>query len=275
MSANPPQFNSSIWLEEAAPYDPFVAERCYCSGYDVHGDILRHADYLEYLYLLFRGEKPSGAARRSLEIIAIALANPGPRDPSVHAAMCAGVGGSPAAAALIAALAVGAGATGGARELFRCMEAWQAYPDSLAPWLDALSLTENSPHPTRREIWPETDHCPGFLADTGQCPLPVRQTLAELIKNLPDQRLGWLHRQRSLAEDRIGLPLGMLGVIAAALLDLGFSPAQGEMLTLLLRLPGAAVHALEQQATGIRRFPFFSINLSADPATRKSNGENQ
>jgi citrate synthase len=56
-------------------------------------------------------------------------------------------------------------------------------------------------------------------------------------------------------------------VAAAALIDLAFSPEQGEMLYLLLRLPGAAVHALEQQGYGWRRFPFFanSLKLENDP----------
>ena len=57
----------------------------------------------------------------------------------------------------------------------------------------------------------------------------------------------------------------MNGVAAAALRDLGFAPAQGEMLFLLLRLPGAAVHALEQKEYGHKNFPFFRIELDNDP----------
>jgi citrate synthase len=62
-------------------------------------------------------------------------------------------------------------------------------------------------------------------------------------------------------------PLAMTGVAAAALIDLAFSPEQGEMLYLLSRLPGAAVHALEQQEYGWRRFPFFAngLKLENDP----------
>ena len=96
-----PILHSTIWEEVAADDDPFTAEACSCRGYDVYGELLEKATYPEYLYLLFRGEKPAPAAARALEILVIALANPGPRDPSVHAAMAAGVGGSPAAAALI------------------------------------------------------------------------------------------------------------------------------------------------------------------------------
>jgi len=61
--------------------------------------------------------------------------------------------------------------------------------------------------------------------------------------------------------------------------DLGFSPEQGEMLHLLLRLPGAAVHALEQRDGGYKNFPFFRVELENDPgpagSTPVKNAENR
>jgi citrate synthase len=59
--------------------------------------------------------------------------------------------------------------------------------------------------------------------------------------------------------------LAFTGVAAAALTDLAFDPHQGEMLFLLMRLPGAAAHALEQQSQGFRKFPFFGLELQDDP----------
>jgi citrate synthase len=67
-------------------------------------------------------------------------------------------------------------------------------------------------------------------------------------------------------ETATGLPLALSGVAAAALADLGFTPEQGEMLHLLLRLPGAAAHALEQRHYGHKKFPFFALELEDDPA---------
>jgi citrate synthase len=52
-------------------------------------------------------------------------------------------------------------------------------------------------------------------------------------------------------------------VAAAALADLGLTPDEGEMLFLLLRLPGAAAHALEQRAAGHKQFPFYELELDA------------
>jgi citrate synthase len=125
---------SRIWLEEPEPNNPFACRAAYCHGYDVYGEMLGNSGWVEMLYLLFRGEAPSPTQVDALEILAVALANPGPRDASVHAAMCGGVGGSPAAASLIAALAVGAGSSGGSREVLLAMEDWAACGQAIEAW---------------------------------------------------------------------------------------------------------------------------------------------
>jgi citrate synthase len=61
-------------------------------------------------------------------------------------------------------------------------------------------------------------------------------------------------------------PLSLVGVAAAAFADLELQPEQGEMLFLLLRLPGAAAHALEQQASGHKQFPFYELELESESA---------
>jgi citrate synthase len=78
-------------------------------------------------------------------------------------------------------------------------------------------------------------------------------------------------------ERAAGHPLAMTGVAAAALADLGFTPGSGEMLYLLLRLPGAAAHAIEQAELGHKRFPFYELKLegaaSAGATASVSEGE--
>src|SRR3954470_7827712 len=125
---------SRIWLEEPEPNNAFTTRAAFCHGYDVYGEMVGNAGWVDMIYLLFKGEAPTRAQAAALEILAVALANPGPRDASVHAAMCAGVGGSPAAASLMAALAVGAGSLGGAREIFLAMEGWVACGRDFAAW---------------------------------------------------------------------------------------------------------------------------------------------
>lgn len=254
--------HTRIWQEEAEPDNAFAAASCHCHGYDVYGDLLGHASWIDYLFLLFRGEAPSAQQARLLEGLALALANPGPRDAAVHAAMCGGVGGSTSASCLMAALAVGAGASGGAREVRLAMEDWLARGTDPALWQTGLA---EKPAADPADVWPAPGHPPGFDPHGVRCATPVRQTLAYLAAQDCAPSLAWLQANRASLESAAGLPLAMSGVAAAALRDLGFSPDQGEMLHLLLRLPGAAAHALEQKDYGHKNFPFFRIELENDP----------
>lgn len=250
---------TGIWREEAEADNPFAARTAYCHGYDVYGEMLGQARWADMLYLLFRGEAPSRAQADLLEALALALANPGPRDASVHAAMCGGVGGSPSAACLMAALAVGAGGLSGGREVFLAMAAWTECGADLAAWRRRLA----APASAKASIWPAPEHAAGFDPHGVATALPVMQTLSCLATLSPGPLLPWLAANRDALEAAAGHPLAMSGVAAAALAELGFAAEQGEMLHLLLRLPGAAAHALEQRHHGYKKFPFFAIELDA------------
>jgi len=254
--------HSRIWQEEAEPDNAFAAASCHCHGYDVYGELLGNASWIEYLFLLFRGEAPTAQQSRLLEGLAIALANPGPRDAAVHAAMCGGVGGSTSASILMAALAVGAGANGGAREVYLAMEDWQAHGTDLALWQAALAV---KPVDDPANVWPAPEHPAGFDPYGVRCTTPVLKTLMYLAGLGCGQSLIWLQDNRISLEAAAGLPLAMPGVAAAVLHDLGCTPEQGEMLHLLLRLPGAAVHGMEQKKYGYKNFPFFDVELENDP----------
>lgn len=255
-----------IWLEEPEPDNPFAARAAWCHGYDVFGGMVGQARWVEMLYLLFRGEAPTGSQTELLDRLAVVLANPGPRDPSVHAAMCGGIGGSTAAACLVAALAVGSGQYSGGREIFLAMEAWEACGCDLDAWQRRFV----APADDIGSIWPKPEHPPGFDPHGVSTATPVKQALSRLAEVSAETRLPWLDACRTKLEAAAGRPLAMSGVAAAALADLGFTPEQGEMLHLLLRLPGAAAHALEQRRKHYKEFPFFQLDLENDPAQEAS-----
>lgn len=264
MSKERDVIHSRIWEEVAEPDNPFAAAACYCAGYDVYGDLLGKASWIEYLFLLLKQERPSPEEAMLLEGLAVAVANPGPREHSVRAAMCAGVGGSTSASSLMAALAVGAGQLNGAHEVALAMASWQACNKDLMAWQERLK------HPLQEErtdVWLPLEHPPGFDPHGACCPGPVRQTLDFLAGHSSRGTLAWLQQHRLELEAAANCPLAMTGVAAAAMIDLDFSIPQGEMLYLLLRLPGAAAHALEQQEYGWRRYPFFAngLQLSNEP----------
>lgn len=264
-SENSNVIHTSIWYEEPEPDNPFAARVAYCRGYDVYGQMLGNARWVEMLYLLFRNEAPTVEQADFLEALAVALANPGPRDPSVHAAMCGGVCGSTSASSLIAALAVGAGSLSGGREVFFSMHGWRHCGTDL----DAWQMWFGEPHTVSSDVWPEPDHAPGFDPHGVSTATPVRQTLDCLARLGPGGCVAWLRENLVSLEALSGCPLALSGVAAAALTDLGFEPEQGEMLHLLLRLPGAAAHALEQRPLGYKRFPFGVVELE-EPASKES-----
>jgi citrate synthase len=264
---------TKIWREEPEPDNPFAAAACYCSGFDVYGDLLGKASYIEYLYLLFKLEPPTPEQARLLEGLAVGLANPGPRDHSVRAAMNAGVGGSTHASALIAAIGVGAGNLNGGREIYTALNYWQQCGQDVDAW---VAMINEPPVEERADVWHPMEHAPGFDPNGASCTTPVKQLLDYLCDVSPGESLGWLKANRESLEQAAQCPLAMSGVAAAALNDLDFSPDQAEMLYLMLRLPGAAVHALEQEKLGWRRYPFFNdgLKLTNDPGPAAASEEN-
>lgn len=255
------RIRTRIWQEEAEPDNPFATRVARCRGYDVFGELVGSARWVDMLFLLFRGEAPTGAQAALLEALAVALANPGPRDASVHAAMSGGVGGSTAASTLMAALAVGAGQHAGAREVFLALEAWAGSGLDPAAWRQRLAEVPALPPGS---IWPAPEHVPGFDPHGVSTATSVRQALEHFCRLSPGPHLPWLAAHRTELEAAAGWPLALSGVAAAALADLGCTPAQGEMLYLLLRLPGAAAHALEQHDYGFRQFPFGQVALEGE-----------
>ncbi len=88
--------------------------------------------------------------------------------------------------------------------------------------------------------------------------------MARLAEHAPDGRTAWLQANLAIVAKAAGHPLSLSGVAAAALVDLGFSADEGEMAYLLLRLPGAAAHALEQRRFEHKKFPFYELEMKAE-----------
>ena len=261
--------SSAFWQEQAEADNPFAAALCRCAGFDVYSDLLGKASMADYLFLLLQREPPNAWQRHLLNALAVVLGNPGPRDFSVQAAMSAGAGGSGLAACLMAALAPAAGNLGGAQEVNALLKLWQRFGTDALRW--QLYFEQEFPiidsSQSYAEVWPALAHPPGFDPYASRCATPVRQSLDYLARCSEGACLPWLQQQRAQLEAAAGRPLALCAVAAAALADLGFTPESGEMLYLLLRLPGAAAHALEQRERGWRDYPFHSegLVLTDDP----------
>lgn len=258
------KIRTKIWKEVPEEDNPFAAKTCFCSGFDVYGDLLGKVSWIDYILLLFKLDPPSPEESKLLEGLAVALANPGPRDHSVRSAMNAGVGGSTNASALIAALSVGAGSLNGGREIYCSIQAWSRSGLDAEMWLAELKDFQNKEDGT----WPKIEHFPGFDPAGVHCSTTVLQTLDYLTDiSSSESAVNLLKDVRETVEEQVGYPLAMSGVASAVLFDLGLNAQQAEMMYLLLRLPGAAVHALEQREMGWRRYPFFGDGLVLRPSS--------
>lgn len=264
MAEDSEKIPSKIWLDEPSPKNPFCAEASFCHGYDVYNDILKNARWSEYLFLMFQGERPTQNQSILLEKLAITLAHPGLRDHSVRAAMTSGTGGSGSAASLMAALAVGAGNLGGAREIYHALQLWKTCASDITLWKRFYESTIDSLNDEREDVWQPMEHMPGFDPNGDTCGKPIIEALNHMKTFETQGYISWLSDHREDIESLSQSPLSMTGVAAAVFHDLGFNENQAEMLFLLLRLPGAAVQALERQDYGWRHYPFFAgkVHLS-------------
>lgn len=260
-------YHTDIWHEEPEINNPFAARACYSHGYDVYNQIVPNATWAESLFLLFSGQRPSPKQAQLLEKLAVILAHTSMRDASVRAAMNSGVSGATHAASLMAALAVGAGQYGGSHEVALCVQLWQRCGNDLQQWQQQL-LAYQQPKSSHHvaDIWHDIQHPVGFDLHCPQCPATIKQSLALLAQLSEGQALAWLLSNQQALEQAVNASLATTGVMAAAFYDLGFNEHQAEMLFLMLRLPSAAVLALEQQQQGWHKFPFFGeqIQLSND-----------
>lgn len=270
---NSPSFHSDIWLDEAQPENPFVAEHSYCCGYNLSEQIIPNASICDYWLLLFTGKKPSSKQSRLLEIILVSLANLGPRSETVRAAMNAGVGGSTSASFLIASLSVGAGQNGGAREVYTLVSWFIEHQLDLIAWKKQLHSPNSNfakQSSEREDIWDPYNHTPGFEQHGVRTPqkyVDILELLARESVQGDESAVAWLLKNKTELETHCEAPIGLPLIVASVLFDLGFSAEKAELLFLVAILPGAAVHALEAKQQGWRQFPFFgsSIELEDDP----------
>lgn len=259
---------TKICLEEAAPSHEFIAQKMYVRGYDL-AELLPNVSLSSYLFLLFFEELPTPAQKQLLDALAVLLANPGPRDPSVLAAMTAAAAGATQAASLISAIAAGAGVCGGSREIFYLDQAWRECGINAQAWVDYLP---NFNWAQPGETFAKVEHILGFMPYEGVHNSWATEALEQLLK-LPDagsfMHLHFLQQQLPTFQTAFNRTISVSLIASAALRDLGCNAEQAEMLYLLLRLPGAAAHAYEQRVQGITEFPFWpqGIHYQSDNST--------
>ena len=225
---------TKIWLEESVAGNEFAPEQSFLYGQNFFSDLAEKQSYPALTYLHLNGKLPTSHQEKWLGFLMNLSANPGIRDESSLVAMNTAIGSPPSVNSVLAGLMARSGLSRGAQWVEKVMENLllaereSASLDSFQPY---NGLGRHYDHSDRRAKsampWLKNNSCWGKYCELMEShATPDAEVLLE-------------------------------GLIAAGLLDLGFSPAAGAVLFLLSAGPALAAYALEQQALGYKNFPHY------------------
>ncbi len=258
---------TAICHETHSEANPFVAEKTLWHGYDAE-KLSANYDWTVMLFLMSQGELPTPEQNHLLNRVMASLANPGPRDAAVRAAMNCGVGKTPLATILTTGLTVRGGMAEGSMHVevaMRLLYGQMAGADCLstgdketyAKQLVSSYRTHWQEHKDDEVVsLPETP--PGFGLYYGERDLRAVKLLKIIKDNCGNYLQLALEIEGFLSQQNDAAYLTMPGVVAALLCDLGFSPEHGAGIFLVAAVPGIFAHGVEQLPRSWNEYPFWA-----------------
>lgn len=226
-----------------------------CHGYDLYNDVLERYGWSELTYLHIRGELPTKNESARFDFILRSVINPGPTDWATQAAMTAAVTHTPVGNSLLAGLAVLQGRFHGALAVEKAMEMLGDLTQQQGNYDDNFLSGILKSYPD----------LPGF----DQPERVNGERIKKIIGLIPAISEPDDHLQAALQfAAKQGMALTKLGLFAAVLSDLGFTPRQGHGLYLIAAAPGILAHLLEQMEGTWASYPFGSPLEYAGPKDR-------
>lgn len=214
-------------------------------GYDVT-ELMRHAGFVETVFLLHRGRLPNSGERSLLDAILVGVADPGPGAPSCAAARIAASGNRQSISAAIAAgvLAIG-DEHGGAGET--CMYL-------IAHGLAEAASTGGTADQAARGAVERAKRDGVRLPGLGHRSLTVDPRVSVLFDLARDARVSgdgirFVRALEHAAAELIKpLPINIDGALAAVLHDLSFPPSAAKFIFIIGRVAGLTAEVAEEYA---------------------------
>ncbi len=260
---------TNICHETPSATNPFVAEKTLWHGYET-GKLCEAYGWTEMLFLMSQGELPAPEQNRLLNRMMTFLANPGPRDAGVRAAMNCGVGKTPLSTILTTGLTVRGGMAEGAMHVDAAMRLLKGQlpadeqrsagqSDDAKQLIDAYRTFQQEHKDDEVVPWPE--HPPGFGLYYGE-----KDSRAVKLAGLVEGQCGnamqlALEIEAVLSGEEKPVYLTLPGVVAAILCDLGFTPEHGAGVYMIAGSAGILAHGIEQLPRNWNEYPFW-----ADPS---------
>jgi citrate synthase len=240
-----------IWQEEPSEHNPYLAESIRCHGYDLI-ELAEKRNFIDVLYLLFRGELPSSEHSQILQTLMVGLISPGPRHPATRAAMNTGIGKTDPLHILPIALMTLGGTVSDAGIIEEAIRFFRKQRHS-DPTQFAFKLLSQTTKPEHEE-W---ILAPGFGTLYGDAD-PFSKQLANKLLAFPGAGQA-IHWGAGFSEAIASHNLGWLraGLAAAVLSDLGFHPRTGGGFYQLLCAPGLLAQGIEMSNKPITAMPFI------------------
>jgi citrate synthase len=220
-------------------------ENIWIHGFDI-ASLMKHATFVDTIYLLHRGQLPGKNERRLLDAILIAVADHGAGAPSCAAARLVASGNRQSLSAAIAAgvLAIG-DEHGGAGSA--CMEMIHEGVERVRR--DSISLSDSAQR-TVDDAKAQRKRLPG-LGHRIHSHDPRTDVLFGMAREcgLADEGVAFMETLESAVKEKIKpLPINVDGALAAVLYDLGFPPAAGKLFFIIGRVAGLSAEVAEEYA---------------------------
>jgi citrate synthase len=214
-------------------------------GYDV-ADLMRHAGFVETIFLLHRGRLPGPGERKLIDAILVGVADHGPGSPSAAAARIAASGNRQSVSAALAAgvLAIG-DEHGGAAET--CM---QLIADRLAEVATSGESIELAARRAVEAAKRERSRLPG-LGHRAHTTDPRVSVLFDLAQDagVAGDGIRFVRALEKSAADLIKpLPINIDGALAAVLHDLSLPASVGRYIFIIGRVAGLTAEVAEEYA---------------------------
>ena len=214
-------------------------------GYDI-GELMRHAGFVETIFLLHRGRLPNEGERRLLDALLVASADHGAGAPSCATARLAASGNRASLSAAVAAgvLAIG-DEHGGAGENGMKIIAEYAPADRRQgkSMDDAAAMAV-------RDAQAKDARLPGLghRLHTLDPRVPVLFGMAEEVGIAGDGVAFMRALESAMARLIKPMPINIDGALAALLYDLGFPPSAGKLIFIIGRVAGLTAEVAEEHA---------------------------